>query len=110
MTAGKNIILLGIVVAAVIIAFLALREFQSTVDKYQDLTDGAQRATVRGYTSQVQAAVNVYYARKALEGEAVFPPAITADLFTDGQIPPTTVGEYYWEYDSATGKVSNNVD
>ncbi len=109
MTTGKSLLLLSVFAAAGIIAYLAVRQDQSTGESLRVLSESAQRAAIQANTRQVQAAVNLYYAKKAIEGKAVFPPAITADMFDDGQIPPAAAGEYYWEYDSATGRVTNNI-
>ena len=109
MTTGKSLLLLSFFAAAAIIAYLAVRQDQSTGESLRDLSDSAQRAAIQDNTRQVQAAVNIYYAKRAIEGKAVFPPAITADLFADGKIPLAASGKYYWEYDSATGMVTNNI-
>ncbi|MDP8236023.1 MAG: hypothetical protein P9M08_06545 [Candidatus Erginobacter occultus] len=110
MTTGKSLgLLFSFFAAAAIIAYLAVRQDQSTGESVRDLSQGAQRAVIQANTGRVQAAVNIYYAKKAIEGKAVFPPAITADMFDDGQIPPSAAGQYYWEYDSTTGTVTNNI-
>ncbi len=108
MTTGKILGLLSFFAAAAVIAYLAVRQQQSTGESVRDLSQSARRAVIQANTAQVQAAVNVYYAKKAMEGKAAFPPAITADMFDDGKIPPAAAGEYYWAYDSATGRVTNN--
>ena len=109
MTTGKILGLLSFFAAAAVIAYLAVRQHQSTGESLRDLSQSAQRAVIRANTGRVQAAVNIYYAKKGIEGKAAFPPAITADMFDDGRIPPAAAGDYYWAYDSATGRVTNNL-
>lgn len=98
----------GIIVA--IAVYLVVDKYMTTVKRHQELTASIQRATIQAYTNQVQAAVNIFYARSAIEGKAAFPAELADDMFIDGKVPPSNVGKYYWEYDPVTGKVSSNID
>ena len=100
----KGFTLIELIIVIVIIGILAA----IAVPKYLDLADQANAANISGNTGAVQAAVNLKYAENAMAGSAVFPAAITADMFADGQIPSSISGTYTWEYDGA-GLVTNNL-
>ncbi len=75
-----------------------------------DLDDQTNKDIIREASHTVQSAVNISYAEAAIAGAAAFPAEITADMFADGKIPPSSSGVYYWEYDSNTGLVSTNIE
>ena len=57
----------------------------------------------------VRGAVMLYYAEScAVDDTPHFPPILTADIFADGQVPPTASGTYTWEYNPTTGAVTTN--
>jgi Tfp pilus assembly protein PilE len=90
------------IVVSVIIVVLAV----IAVPRFRELNDLRARSVIEANTRAVREAVD----RQAeLTGSGFFPEAITADMFPDGEIPEITAGGYCWEYDPATGIVSNNL-
>jgi len=75
--------LIELVMVIVILGILAA----VAIPKFVDLTMQAKISAGKGGLGAIRSAVAIDYAKSATSGTAVFPSAITTDLFADSLIP-----------------------
>lgn len=107
--------MIELTIVIIILGILAV----TVLPRYIDLSNQAKIGAAEGALGGIRAALAIAYANNALNGSAVWPSSVTADLFVDDNIPlepfsntnavaagsnPSgTAGG--WLYDSTSGRV-----
>lgn len=108
--------LIELVIIIVILGILSV----VAIPKYVDMQEEAREAAIRGALGNMRSAVSIQYARNALNGNPIFPPALTGALFADGQVPEEPVtkvrtvkaafdGAGGWVYTGGNGDIYCNL-
>ena len=74
------------------------------IPKFVDLSGDARRAAGKGDLSALRSAATVYYASRAAQGSAIFPPT-KANLLTQLSTSMGVLATSNFSYDSTTGQV-----
>ncbi|MFC1595805.1 type II secretion system protein [Candidatus Margulisiibacteriota bacterium] len=93
--------MIELIVVIVILGVLAV----IAIPKYIDLSNNAKQAVCDGNVGAINAALAITYAQNAIAGSAVYPSAISGNMFADGSVPSCPFSIAY-NYVSANGSVT----